>query len=216
MLPGANFWAVIFFAMAVCLGIDSVFGFFDYYIKIAEDAFPLLRQKLTKKLQVLVITIFSFIWSLMFIVKGGYWNFDLFDANAGHIQLLFVLFLQTLLLPWIFGMHKLSQLIYFRTGQYIPMFLILVVRIFVPIFSLIILIIAIINEFSDTESRENNGWSQGHIWGARMIWLLPLVAFVILIFVPLKDQVSIEDLIVEQYGIKFVDSDMKFFQKIYS
>ena len=43
LLPGANFWAVIFFIMAVCLGIDSVFGFFDYYIKIAEDAFPLLR-----------------------------------------------------------------------------------------------------------------------------------------------------------------------------
>ena len=50
LLPGANFWAVIFFIMAVCLGIDSVFGFFDYYIKIAEDAFPLLRQKLRKEL----------------------------------------------------------------------------------------------------------------------------------------------------------------------
>lgn len=116
MLPGANFWAVIFFAMAVCLGIDSVFGFFDYYIKIAEDAFPQLSKRLVKPLQVLIITVISFIFSLMFIVEGGYWNFDLFDANAGHIQLLFVLFLQTLLLPWIFGMHKLSQLIYFRTG----------------------------------------------------------------------------------------------------
>jgi SNF family Na+-dependent transporter len=43
LLPGANFWSVIFFIMAVSLGIDSVFAFFDYYIKIAEDAFPLLR-----------------------------------------------------------------------------------------------------------------------------------------------------------------------------
>lgn len=44
LLPGANFWAIIFFLMAICLGIDSVFGFFDYYIKISQDAFPKLRK----------------------------------------------------------------------------------------------------------------------------------------------------------------------------
>lgn len=152
----------------------------------------------------------------MFIVEGGYWNFDLFDANAGHIQLLWVLFLQTLLLPWVFGMHKLSQLIYFRTGEYVPILLILIVRIFVPIFSFIILIIAIVNEFADTEGREAKNWNQGHIWGARMIWLLPMVAFVILIFVPIKEQESIESLLHKQYGIRFDDSEMTMVQKIYS
>jgi hypothetical protein len=124
----------------------------------------------------------------MFVVEGGYYNFDLFDANSGHIQLLLVLFLQSLLLPWVFGMHKLSTLIYLRTGQYVPIFYVLVIRIFVPIFSLIILIIAIVNEFASTESREKKMWNQGHIWGARMIWLLPIVAMIILIFFPLKNQ----------------------------
>jgi SNF family Na+-dependent transporter len=79
LLPGANFWSVIFFAMAVFLGIDSVFGFFDYYIKIVEDSFPELKKKMRKEFQVLVITIVSFICSLMFVTEGGYWNFDLFD-----------------------------------------------------------------------------------------------------------------------------------------
>lgn len=32
LLDGANFWAVVFFAMCVCLGVDSVFGFVDFYI----------------------------------------------------------------------------------------------------------------------------------------------------------------------------------------
>ena len=50
LLPGANFWAVIFFIMAICLGIDSVFAFFDYYIKMAEDAFPFLGKKMRKEL----------------------------------------------------------------------------------------------------------------------------------------------------------------------
>lgn len=188
LLPGANFWAICFFLMAICLGIDSVFGFFDYYIKIAEDAFPILRKKLRKEYQVLVITIFSFIWSLMFVVEGGFYNFDLFDANAGHIQLLLVLLLQTILLPWVFGMHKLSHLLYLRTGEYVPIFFVLVVRIFCPIFSFIIMIIAIVNEFGDTDSRFEKKWNQGHIWGARLIWLLPIIAMLALIFFPLAEQ----------------------------
>jgi len=216
LLPGANFWAVIFFLMAVCLGIDSVFGFFDYYIKIAEDSMPILRTKMRKELQVLVITVFSFIWSLMFCVEGGAHNFDLFDANAGHIQLLLVLFMQTVLLPWVFGMHKLSTLIYLRTGQYVPIFYVLVCRIFCPIFSFIILIIAIVNEFGDTENRYKSGWTTGHVWGARMIWLLPIVAMLICIGFPLKGQMSITDLISAQYGITFDDSDLKWYEKVYS
>jgi SNF family Na+-dependent transporter len=49
LLPGSNFWAVIFFAMCVCLGVDSVFGFFDYYIQMAEDAFPVLKTRMRKE-----------------------------------------------------------------------------------------------------------------------------------------------------------------------
>merc|ERR1711935_462959 len=121
------------------------------------------------------------------------------------IQLLFVLFLQTLLLPWIFGMHKLGTLIYLATDQKVPMFLVLVIRIFVPIFSFIILIISIINEFSDTTKRIEKGWNQGHIWGARIIWLTPLVFFVILMFVKVEGQEDIYDLIRNQFGIEFED-----------
>lgn len=79
LLPGANFWSVIFFALAVFLGIDSVFGFFDYYIKIIEDSFPKLKEKMRKEFQVLVITVISFIFSLMFVTKGEFWKFDLID-----------------------------------------------------------------------------------------------------------------------------------------
>jgi hypothetical protein len=106
-------------------------------------------------------------------------------------------------------------LIYFRTGQYVPIFYILVIRIFVPIFSFVILIIGIVNEFADTTGREAKGWNQGHIWGARMIWLLPLIVMVILLFVPLPGQDKWEDLLIRQYGIKFKD-DLTFVQKLYS
>jgi len=32
LLNGANFWSAVFFAMCVCLGIDSVFGLVDFFI----------------------------------------------------------------------------------------------------------------------------------------------------------------------------------------
>jgi hypothetical protein len=152
----------------------------------------------------------------MFVVEGGLWNFDLFDANAGHIQLLVVLFLQTIFIPWVVGMHKMSQIMYFRNGEYVPIFYILVIRIFVPIFSIIITIIAIVNEFGDTDGRKAKGWNQGHIWGARLIWLLPLIIMVILMFVPLKGIKTFDELVAEQYGIKLDDSNLTQLQRIYA
>lgn len=187
LLGGANFWAVIFFALCVCLGIDSVFGFFDYYIKITEDAFPEIKKRFPREILVLFVSVFSWIWSLMFIVEGGLYNFDLFDANAGHIQLLFCLLAQTFFLPWVVGLHKLSTLIELHTGETIPTFFVLIIRIFVPIFATFIFIVAFVNEW-DTESREAKQWTSGHIWGARMIWIIPMVAVAITAFFPLKDQ----------------------------
>ena len=112
-------------------------------------------------------------------------------------------------------MHKLSTLIYLRTGQYVPIFYVLVIRIFVPIFSVIILVIAIINEFADTTRREASNLTHGHIWGGRLIWILPLVAMVILMFVPLKGQKSFDELVAKQCGIRFDNSKMTICQKMY-
>jgi len=67
LLAGKNFWAVIFFIMCVCLGVDSVFGFVDFYVKYLEDCFPIIRQKLRKEFVCMIMIFFSFLWSLMFV-----------------------------------------------------------------------------------------------------------------------------------------------------
>merc|ERR1712137_1365751 len=122
----------------------------------------------------------------MFIVEGGVWNFDLFDSNAGFIQLLFVLICQSVFIPWMVGIEKLSTLIEIATGDKIPKFYIFVIRVIVPIFAVLMFILGVINE-TDTEKRlcqvdtstpelaeSTKGcmnWSSGHLWGARLIWL---------------------------------------------
>jgi SNF family Na+-dependent transporter len=45
MFDGAVFFSIVFFFMALCLGVDSAFGFIDFYIAYIHDAFPIIKQK---------------------------------------------------------------------------------------------------------------------------------------------------------------------------
>jgi len=205
--PGANFFGVVFFAMAVFLGIDSVFGWVDYYIKMFRDMFPILDVKFKHWLQVAMIMTISFIWSLMFCMEGGIYNFNGFDDYCSSTQLLVCLFAQTLFIPYIFGIHKMSELIYIRTGQRIPKFFVLVIRTFVPLFGFIMLHFSYTGEFSlEKYTKVTTGsakWTAGHLWGFRMLIIIPAIMFVVAMFFPLKECKSIDEMVEEQYGITF-------------
>lgn len=40
MLYGKNFWAILFFLMLLTLGVDSVFGMYDFYMQYMADLVP--------------------------------------------------------------------------------------------------------------------------------------------------------------------------------
>lgn len=146
----ANVLAVIFFIMCLFLGIDSVFGFMDYYIKFARDSIPNLNERVPHWAQVAGLMIFSFIWSLMFVSDGGLWNFNYFDDYCSSVALLALLFAQTIFIPFVFGIDRLSVLVYVRTGEYIPKAYVFVLKTFVPIFGFIMLHFSYVNEFAST------------------------------------------------------------------
>lgn len=148
--------------MCLFLGIDSVFGFMDYYIKMARDTMPGLNKKLAHWQQVAILMLFSFIWSLMFVMDGGIHNFGAFDAYCSSIQLLVCLLAQTIFIPYIFGIEKLSELIYIRTKQRIPKFYIFVIRTFVPVFGAVMLYFSCAGEFSTANYTAQTGkeWNE--------------------------------------------------------
>lgn len=40
LLPGKNFWAIIFYLMFISLGVDSAFGYIDYFMEFFLDSYP--------------------------------------------------------------------------------------------------------------------------------------------------------------------------------
>lgn len=107
LLDGKNFWAIIFFLMCACLGIDSVFGWVDFVVQYTEDIFPALKAKFRKEVQCMFHIIHMFLWSLMFCNQAGLYSFNLFDDYSGHVQLWFAVVVQLYLIPHLFGMDKL-------------------------------------------------------------------------------------------------------------
>lgn len=208
LLAWSNFFSALFFLMCVTLGVDSVFGFADYWIKWFEDMYPWLKKKFGKKYEVLILMGICFIWSLMFCSEGGIYNFDMWDDNCTHIQLLFVFVAEVILIPWVWGVDRLSELIFLRTGDRIPRFYIFILKIFCPFFACLMLHFGYVIEWASTEQRtEEWKYSEGMIWGARMLWFLPMCAFIISIFFPLKEIRPIEDHIMDQFGIVFENEE---------
>ena len=157
----------------------------------------------------------------MFIVQGGLHNFTLFDNNAGHIQLLVTLFFQSLFIPWFVGIEKLSVLVEIATGERIPKFMIFMIRLIVPLFSVLMLVFAIINEVdtadrtcTDPENSSCSHYSAGMLWASRLIWLGPIIVGAILCFFPLAKQKTFDQLVSEQYGITFSDKELTFLEKL--
>lgn len=204
LLAGANFWSVIFFAMLVCLGVDSEFAFFDFYLKFIEDSFEdhLKRLNLRQEVIVAILCAACFLLSLQFVAEGGLWVFDLYDQMAGNIAILFCVLLEVIMIPWIFGIDRLEVLMQERTGESIPKVAKFAMRWLVPAFIFAIFILAWVTEFS-TAKAEARGWPGWITALGRLIWAAPIISVVIGWYYPMRDCKTIYQLIEEQYGIKF-------------
>ena len=56
-MPGAQLWAVIFFAMLLCLGIDSQFATVEVTVTTIKDAYGHWVRKYLKRHEVLVLLV---------------------------------------------------------------------------------------------------------------------------------------------------------------
>ncbi|XP_062373479.1 sodium- and chloride-dependent GABA transporter 2-like [Sardina pilchardus] len=108
LLPGAQFWSVLFFLMLLLLGLDSQFVCVESLATAISDLFPgELRKRGRREILVLVIAIVCFLFGLPFITQGGIHLFTLVDlyAVSGN-SLLFIAFFETIVIAWIYGADR--------------------------------------------------------------------------------------------------------------
>ncbi len=86
-MPGANFWAVLFFLTLMLLGISSTYPMLDVIVTAIMDRY---HHKLARPLVAAVLVVVAFLISLMYCTQFGYYLLDGVDRWINNLALVFV------------------------------------------------------------------------------------------------------------------------------
>ncbi|KAI4221749.1 MAG: hypothetical protein L6R36_006664 [Xanthoria steineri] len=86
-MPGANFWAVLFFLTLMLLGISSTYPMLDVIVTAIMDRY---HHKVARPLVAAVLVVVAFLISLMYCTQFGYYLLDGVDRWINNLALVFV------------------------------------------------------------------------------------------------------------------------------
>ncbi|XP_037945230.1 sodium-dependent neutral amino acid transporter B(0)AT3 [Teleopsis dalmanni] len=113
-LPGAPFWAVLFFTMLLSLGLGSQIGILEGMLCTLFDIDIIKRVK--KQHVTGVVCLFCFIVGLIFCTGAGEYWLKMFDSFAGTIGLVVVALMEMIAVVYIYGHERFTEDIYQMTG----------------------------------------------------------------------------------------------------
>lgn len=97
-MPWGFFWAILFFIMLLCLGIDSQFAMVESVMTVLSDAH--VGQGLPKAALAAIVCGVSALLGLIFVTKGGIYWFNFFDYYTCVTALFFVCLMECIGLMW--------------------------------------------------------------------------------------------------------------------
>ncbi|KAJ8411231.1 hypothetical protein AAFF_G00172370 [Aldrovandia affinis] len=108
LLPGAQFWSVLFFLMVLFLSLDSQFFCVESLCTAVADMFPhVMRKPWRREILVLGIVLVCFLLGLPLVTNGGMYVFELMDIyGASGTSMLFIVCLETLVIGWVYGANR--------------------------------------------------------------------------------------------------------------
>ncbi|XP_065582143.1 sodium- and chloride-dependent GABA transporter ine-like [Artemia franciscana] len=118
-MPGSTVWAIIFFGMLLCLGIDSQFATVEVIVTSLKDGYHHLIERYLKRHEVLVLLIcfVSFIFGIPNVMEGGFYYFTLIDYYTAAISLMYIAFFEVIAIVWIYGADRLARNVRDMTGS---------------------------------------------------------------------------------------------------
>ncbi|TSK13157.1 Sodium- and chloride-dependent GABA transporter 2 [Bagarius yarrelli] len=108
LLPGPQFWSILFFLMVLFLGLDSQFVCVESLATAFTDVFPnILRKPKRREILVLLIAVVCFLLGLPLVTKGGLHLFKLIDTyGPSGTNLLFIACFETIVIAWVYGADR--------------------------------------------------------------------------------------------------------------
>ncbi|XP_067624401.1 sodium- and chloride-dependent GABA transporter ine isoform X2 [Eurosta solidaginis] len=118
-MPYAQLWAVMFFFMLLCLGLNSQFAIVEVVVTSIQDGFPnwIKRHLGYHEVVVLIVCFISFLFGLPNLMQGGIYFFQLIDHYAASISIMFLAFCQLIAVAWFYGTGRLSKNVTQMTGK---------------------------------------------------------------------------------------------------
>ncbi|XP_055853991.1 sodium-dependent neutral amino acid transporter B(0)AT3 [Episyrphus balteatus] len=113
-LPGAPFWAVLFFTMLLSLGLGSQIGILEGMLCTLFDIDIVKRVK--KQHVTGVVCLFCFLVGFVFCTGAGEYWLKMFDSFAGTIGLVVVALMEMISVVYIYGHARFTEDIYQMTG----------------------------------------------------------------------------------------------------
>ncbi|XP_037958165.1 sodium- and chloride-dependent GABA transporter ine isoform X2 [Teleopsis dalmanni] len=118
-MPYAQLWAVMFFFMLLCLGLNSQFAIVEVVVTSIQDGFPnwIKRHLGYHEIVVLFVCVISFLFGLPNLIQGGIYFFQLMDHYAASVSIMFLAFCQMIAIAWFYGTGRLSKNVKQMTGK---------------------------------------------------------------------------------------------------
>ncbi|XP_076607171.1 sodium- and chloride-dependent GABA transporter ine [Chaetodon auriga] len=180
-MPVAQLWAVMFFFMLLCLGLDSEFAMVEVLVTSLMDEFNqrLLKFFKRKELFVLAVCFAAFLFGIPCVMQVGIYVFQLMDHYTAIVSIMFLAFFEVIAICWSYGVARLSSNLEEMTGKRANIFFRLCWLVVDPVLVTVILIFSII-QFKPARYGDYvfPPWAQGVGWViamASIIWI-PLAA----------------------------------------
>ncbi|XP_029924895.1 sodium- and chloride-dependent GABA transporter ine [Myripristis murdjan] len=176
-MPVAQLWAVLFFFMLFCLGLDSQFAMVEVMVTSLMDEFDhcLLNFFKRKEIVVLAVCSIAFPLGIPYVMQMGVYVFQLMDHYTAIVSIVFLAFFEVIATCWCYGVSRLSDNLEEMTGKRANLFFRVCWLIVAPVLITVILVFSVI-QFKPARYEDYvfPPWAQGIGWViamASIIWI---------------------------------------------
>ncbi|KAM7311392.1 sodium-dependent serotonin transporter [Ixodes scapularis] len=107
-MKGSVFWSILFFLMLITLGLDSTFGGLEAMLTGLCDEYPTVLRR-HREIFVGVVIMFIYACALPTTTYGGNYIVSLLDTYATATGVLFIVFIESMVVCWFYGANRFSQ-----------------------------------------------------------------------------------------------------------